>query len=902
LNRVESRIRRFDSWLRWLDFWLNRTAGGLLAGRGISRHTPTAVTLPALLTIMIVNGPSVRPTVRLVVAVAAGAIAWFGFAKALAWSERRGWSIARDLVGQIVLLAAIGSVVWFYAGPDSRERGVFVYQHVFIPVTGLFGAALIAGALMAAGLFRSTLGRKDIPKRLPLVELFVRRPRQPPITLGMLTVAAIGAVTSSPGRVLFLPSLLTLLVIRPWVWSAFVGGLLVNLVLLAFANLDPRFSASWNVVHRWWFRGWSAAVSVAVIVLGSLRFLDVQYVATVFDGARSWTIGGYLYGAYVLTWWFDYWNSTLVAIRFLDLLGGRGGAADARIEYPVDPGIDLTSVPAAGRVIQVHGGGRLLVLNDTRRPPLFHSYEPAEMADALVAGTHARDPVRGSLGWARWRLDVHFLLSSLLLVTLLGGSAFLLSRRPQQALISSSASRGTAEKLRLADTVFPLSACTPGGTVVAVAASGGGTRAALYTTVALERLRRYGRLGDVRLVSGVSGGGAALAYYVANRDALIAASPDEEGDAGAWPRFFTAMQRPYIEDVIDGSGEWRITTQQRLGQLLAESFERHWNASTTVRGVGEGVGIMLNSAIAGRFKGDPASSKSLADQEAESRDGKSDVAGGRVVYTNLDVEDQLGSPALFDTRRQLPTTDAQLPIFVINGPEVSLGRAAAANANFPPVFSNAAVDRLPDLRLWITDGGAVDNRGTETLLMAIRGALRGRAETCKVLPALHILEVEASAYSDGYSQDRGLGSKMAAGSAFASGLDSELLADIRELYRSAQQDPDTFVQFHFLPMPTVLRSSGSFGTHWMMQEHIEVKEEAGCGWFEGLFHGTGEKCRKTRAVTGEEMVVILRNLANDALPGKPSENARAVHALAWKDGSRATWDKLKLALRPQPIQ
>jgi hypothetical protein len=50
------------------------------------------------------------------------------------------------------------------------------------------------------------------------------------------------------------------------------------------------------------------------------------------------------------------------------------------------------------------------------------------------------------------------------------------------------------------------------------------------------------------------------------------------------------------------------------------------------------------------------------------------------------------------------------------------------------------------------------------------------------------------------------------------------------------------------------------------------------------------------------MVAILRNLANDTLPGEPSENARAVHALAWKDGSRATWDKLKLALTPQPIK
>jgi hypothetical protein len=31
------------------------------------------------------------------------------------------------------------------------------------------------------------------------------------------------------------------------------------------------------------------------------------------------------------------------------------------------------------------------------------------------------------------------------------------------------------------------------------------------------------------------------------------------------------------------------------------------------------------------------------------------------------------------------------------------------------------------------------------------------------------------------------------------------------------------VRFHYLPMPALLRRSGSFGTHWMMQEQIRSR-------------------------------------------------------------------------------
>jgi hypothetical protein len=263
------------------------------------------------------------------------------------------------------------------------------------------------------------------------------------------------------------------------------------------------------------------------------------------------------------------------------------------------------------------------------------------------------------------------------------------------------------------------------------------------------------------------------------------------------------------------------------------------------------VGLMLNSAIAGRFVRAPgdAPAESLASLERTSgRPGLNDVVGGRVVYTNLALPDHLDNPVLIEGDLDRPRNDTRLPIFVVNGAHVRLVAAAAANANFPPVFSNAPVDRA-DMRLWITDGGAVDNRGLETLLMALRYALSERGDGCTSLPPLHVIAVEASAFSDGYRQDRGIGSLMAAGTALASQLDGELLNDIRRLYDDNGQDATRFVRFHYLPMPALLRRSGSFGTHWMLQERVSVCRDPAC--------------RGRIVLTGSDVVTILRTLDRD---------------------------------------
>src|SRR5439155_26113253 len=57
--------------------------------------------------------------------------------------------------------------------------------------------------------------------------------------------------------------------------------------------------------------------------------------------------------------------------------------------------------------------------------------------------------------------------------------------------------------------------------VLLVAASGGGTRAALYAASVFHGLAELEALDDVKVFSGVSGGSASIAYLTLHRDELL---------------------------------------------------------------------------------------------------------------------------------------------------------------------------------------------------------------------------------------------------------------------------------------------------------------------------------------------------------------------------------------------
>lgn len=851
-------VRLVGKCFQSVDRRINRAHGGLLRHVGVLRHAPAAVILPTALVFFFINGPSLRYSQRLILAVVVALLSLPVFTLALRLGRRqRLWT---QLLSQCALLAAYGAGVWRIALPAAVERDPSVYQHVLSPAMAVIAVATVVSAWRAQRAFSRSkwqLESEQLRKRMRTAPLGTRL-RHVRFNFPVFLIGGMRAALSLPTRVLFIPAFAALLVNGGYVRLTFFVLLAVAWAVTAVASVDGSFTVSGDASDRSLFGGWPALVSFIVIALGVARVSGNQYISTVIEGARGYTIVGYLLALYVMFWWQSYWIENLITVRLLGLVAGRSGG-------------DLSVVVGQSCVVQTHGSGRLLVIpRASGKSTDLLTYTSIGFADALAQGAALDDDARLASAWVRWRIRGERLFATVALAIAAGFTSYALNCAEQVAHIAAAEPAVSGRNpIPVEDILFGNPQCSSNQPVLAVAASGGGTRAALYTAASLERLHGAGHLGKARLLSGVSGGGVALTYFAAHRDSLLAPSSEK-----AWNDFFEAMAQPYIEDVIDGSGEWRLAGGVRLGRLLAESFERRWIGPVRSFGDVKHIGLMLNSSIAGRYTRPDSSSTlstSLAAAERVSRkDVRSDVAGGRLVFTNLRLPDHFGNPVMFvGSQGPADTRDNRLPVFILNDPQVLLSYAAAANANFPPVFSNIPVDRGSRTRFWVTDGGAIDNRGTETLLMAIRYALPKLSADCASRPPLHVLEIEASGVSDGYEQDRGLGSKMAAGTAFASQLNAELLAEITRAYGG--------VRFHYLPMPALLRRSGSFGTHWMLQERVRVCSDAKC---------KGEVFE----LTGRDVLTILRSLNDSA--AHPTLSPDAQLALDFIDKDPPTTDDL----------
>ena len=170
-----------------------------------------------------------------------------------------------------------------------------------------------------------------------------------------------------------------------------------------------------------------------------------------------------------------------------------------------------------------------------------------------------------------------------------------------------------------------------------------------------------------------------------------------------------------------------------------------------------------------------------------------------------------------------------MPFIVVRDPAVPLASAAALNANFPPVFPNARVELSgypPNASgcarrsYYVTDGGATENLGLVSALLALQSALRDPALKLP-LRNVDIVLAEASAVGYDYSQDRGIGASTDQSKERLTGrLTLELLDEVRAEVRAA--DPSVQIRVHDLSLPLAFRSRGGFGTHWMFPGSIDV--------------------------------------------------------------------------------
>lgn len=822
-----------DYWWRRADFAFNRSYDGLtLKLLRLDGHPPIAFLLPLILLLFLILGPTLgwRGPMALAALLASWACLYIGARLAA----------GRFFLGfQLAIISTAAAAVWFLADPNAVEAGGAVYRSNLIPlVLVLMLVPLIASKVLVLRMIRPLNSSAAFRDLLPFVRLHPKPPAAPIFSLWDIGLSLLHAPLKYPLHLLMLPAVVILFIPYYFPLGWYAAGLgIVSWLLISFISLHQRFNSILPVLTRTFFYGGSLVVSLAVMVLSAGRVLEVSYIKTVVEFSSWGTLLSILVCAYVFFWFIEYWINRLLGEELITLIRGPQDPP-GRASYDLHPSAAPKKNPLVaptGREVQLHGGARFMAVAKwhDHSEVVFQSYERKELLQRLAEkGAFSPDPrIRAMsaeagtvLGEISRRTRSYFSSINLLLIVIAVGGGLLLNSLPQQPLAKAAtpASSTGVDLIRL------LWQDKPRERVVLLAASGGGTRAALYTQSVLRGLHANAALDDIVLASGVSGGGAALAYFAAFRDEL---SKDSAG--AAWDRFACAMSYPFIQDVLEGAPEWRITAGTRLGQLLAESFDRVFfrqgpdslqSAPSNgqplrlkIKALGQvsDLGLILNTSLAGQIEcpecADSPDFSAAVNKYRESTDGS--VAGGVLVVTNLR-----------DTRF-FPQARSSLNIqyVAIADPDIPLTTAAALTANFPPVFSNAAVDADRRFRYWVTDGGAVENRGLLSLLLVLRAALASFPADAVQRPDIHIVMAEASGKSTKYVQDRALGTLLGAPEKMANQLIGELLEEVRALYA----DHGGRILYHELGMPDFWRSEGGLGTHWMLPRRVTMKAPAG---------------------------------------------------------------------------
>ncbi len=871
---MQSAPRKWAAWLddrcRISDMKVQRFDDGLLSRFGVKRQNIEGFLWPSIIATALWTG---MPTLDL--RQLAGLLVGLVCFTILVLANRLSRSAAQDLCAQVVLLFLVGGVIWVF-GPDEAGLRTLVYRHVLVPVVVIVGLALLSSIVMAKNLCQPLQGISQYNVYLQSAELFQSRGTRLPLADGVIARAlfAFFGILLRPLQLLW-PVAIAILIAPPAYvsYAAWTMLAVMGFIELLAVN-DERLDSSLHLLMNRFTRNAALGVTLISLALAAARLLQNTYVTTIFDAASGIEILLYFFFAYAITWWYDYWTERMIGQQlFLLVDPGAGGECSTQYHYT---GPTVTTVPVANRRIELHGLGRFLAYcpNPVRPDePYFQAWTYNDFFSLLAATGAAggkAHPLPQQIGQ---RINGYLGCAGIVSVALLAFFGWELHRQPKNYEIAVVSTQPAPLSFT---SLLSGAGSDPAHPAILVAASGGGTRAAVFTGAILEGLSlSHGH--DIRVGSGVSGGAAALAYYASKRPAL--ATPDPQ----SWNDFFHTMSMPFIQDVIERAPEWRMAQHGRLGILLAESFERRWDladARKVMGGVND-FGLICNTTLAGRFDRSfltPAENDGLTLGEAAARYAartRSDVAGGRLIVTNLDLQRAFGT-------RDLPFVPGEhLPILV-DDPAVRVERAAALSANFPPVFSDAAVDVDNRHRYWVTDGGAADNRGLEPLLYGLRDSLTSSAPGATKLPAVAVVIIEASGIDESFQQDRGMGSALSAGAHFADQLNTELANSLMAIYQAAHQEKD--LQFYYVPMPKILRRSGSFGTHWMLQDRIDVSNDP----------DDPKKAMKT--FDGVQVVTALRAAYACDAPGNSTE------LVGWIVGSPEfkQWCDLWSTLDPGP--
>lgn len=268
----------------------------------------------------------------------------------------------------------------------------------------------------------------------------------------------------------------------------------------------------------------------------------------------------------------------------------------------------------------------------------------------------------------------------------------------------------------------------PGSTVIVVAASGGGIKAAAWTARVLTGLEESSRanfsqnpriFGDsVRLISSVSGGSVGAMYFVNEY------APDGSGLPPDAPTLESAVGQSEASSLDDIA--WGLVYPDFL-RIFIPVFGRLDR------------GAALEAALTREL---PNRKHRLERPLAEWRDGVLQGWRPAVVFNATVVESGerflLGTTDLAPAVGRSSLRDPQFPQFAAH--DISLVTAARLSASFPYV-SPAARPDIPETQIHAVDGGYTDNYGMATLLTWLDQALAAKDNPVR---RVLIVEIRAS--------------------------------------------------------------------------------------------------------------------------------------------------------------
>ena len=756
----------------------------------------------------------------------------------------------RTCLALTVLLAAVIGALWLWFTPDrpSEAAGGF-YPHIYL---------LFIGALLCVALFSRLLahimftGFKAAPafRDAMTCEDLLHNERIPSDVSNLRLLSALfNGVTSHPLHFLLLPSFVAFMAPTDWLWWIAPMFALVSVILLMYGSLSSRWEQMLVYVQRWFLVGTPLVMSIAVILLALLRLLGVQYVSTVLDATPVGVLFVFIVMMYVAFWFFEYWVNRWLGEELLVVLGAERPVSPSYVHCTFQPRWGAPWASVAGRIVALHGTGRFVAQGwFERREPAhgelprdhaFTTYGFVELFDVLGANQEKGEDFAHDI---RRRVHLYFTLVNILLVAAAVGLFYWHLNWSRPLAVEPMVRANAIMPEQVTDAQLQAQARETGDTLrqrlleqaalqrpsLVVAASGGGTRAAVYTAVALEGMAQIDRAKDVVLLSGVSGGGVSAAVFASRFDTLRVANPRDESEEhqGPWRKYVKAVSQPFIQDVLEGAGELRIAGSSSLGVLLQESLERRAFARDmtqidTFSRLGT-PGLILNTAISGHPYDDSEMLVGRVAAPGQSCVSQSrpyaNLAGGRLIFTNLDNLSGFPEPST-------GVPDMWLPFRIVNDGNVSLAAASALTANFPPVFSNARVRLITrqnagcnSQSYFVTDGGATENLGLVSALFALRGTLT-QLPADRLLSDIHVLAFEASAIDYDYRDDRGVGAATGGSKErINAGLTQALLKEVGALVAAH----GAVLRVHYLPLPVAFRSRGGFGTHWMFARNIRV--------------------------------------------------------------------------------